>query len=252
MEIEKDSSYGSSLISDQEFENWSSLSDNISLEKIEDTNIWLQQDGFLDKKISSVQELSPTERPINQHWSWDRILRSVYIKQADVLQGIYLFEDDFSLQEIQENFDFYEPKTVHESSLSPSIHSILACKLRYHQKAYDLYLRTSRLDLDDYNKEVAEGLHITSMAGTWLSIIQGFAGLRITEKGLYLNPMIPDEWGSLNFKIRYRTHVLEFYIDQSEVRIKKDGGDNLNIHVIGKWIELKGEYESIVSLMGIK
>jgi len=66
------------------------------------------------------------QRPINQHWSWDRILRSPYIKQADVLQGFYFFEDDFSKEQLEKNFDFYEPFTVHESSLSPSIHAVLA------------------------------------------------------------------------------------------------------------------------------
>ena len=116
------------------------------------------------------------ERPINQNWSWDRILRSVYIKQADVLQGIYLFEDHFTTDEIKDNFDFYEPKTVHESSLSPCIHSILASRIGYNKKAYEMYLRNSRLDLDDYNNEVREGLHITSMAGTCLSVIEGLVG----------------------------------------------------------------------------
>ena len=252
LEIDKDSTYGSSLISNEEFENWSNLSEKISLEKIKNTNIWIQQDGFLDKEMSSVDDLKSIERPINQNWSWDRILRSVYIKQADVLQGIYLFEDDFSLDEIQDNFDFYEPKTVHESSLSPCIHVILACLLCYDQKAYELYLRSSRLDLDDYNKEVSEGLHITSMAGTWLSVIEGFAGLRITEKGLRLNPRIPDKWSSISFKIRYHAYVLEFYIDKYEVRIKKNGGDNLIINVNGKRVELKEENESIISLIGSK
>jgi maltose phosphorylase len=72
--------------------------------------------------------LNQAERPINQHWSWDRILRSCFIKQADVLQGIYFFEEDFDMETIRENFDYYEPMTVHESSLSPCVHSILAAK----------------------------------------------------------------------------------------------------------------------------
>ena len=115
--------------------------------------------------------------PLNQHWSWDRILRSVFIKQADVLQGLYFFESDFDLNTIKENINFYEPFTVHESSLSPCVHSILFSLIKDEGKAYEMYLRTARLDLDDYNNEVKEGLHITSMAGTWLSIVEGFAGV---------------------------------------------------------------------------
>ena len=112
-------------------------------------------------------------------------MRSIFIKQADVLQGLYFFEDQFSIEELKENFEFYEPKTVHESSLSPCIHSILATRLNKMEKAYELYLRTSRLDLDDYNHEADEGLHITSMAGTWLAVIEGFAGIRIKNQMLH-------------------------------------------------------------------
>ena len=144
--------------------------------------MFLQQDGFLDKEQLSADDIPLKERPINQNWSWDRILRSIFIKQADVLQGIYFFEDDFDNQTIVDNFNFYEPKTVHESSLSPCVHSILACKTNQIEKAYQLYLRTSRLDLDDYNNEADEGLHITSMAGTWLSVIEGFAGVKIRKQ----------------------------------------------------------------------
>ncbi|MDO9040571.1 MAG: glycoside hydrolase family 65 protein, partial [Bacteroidota bacterium] len=128
--------------------------------------IYLQQDGFLDKELIPVSQLKPEDRPINQKWSWDRILRSCYIKQADTLQSMFWFENDFSDEEIKRHFDFYEPLTVHESSLSPCIHSILAAKIGYEQKSYEMYLRTSRLDLDDYNNDTEDGLHITSMGGT--------------------------------------------------------------------------------------
>src|SRR5690606_30326945 len=126
-----------------------------------------QQDGFLDKELIPVADLPIEARPLNQHWSWDRILRSCYIKQADVLQGIYFFEDEFDEDTIRRNYDFYEPLTVHESSLSPCVHAIIAAKLGKEEKAYEFYLRTARLDLDDYNNDTEDGLHITSMAGTW-------------------------------------------------------------------------------------
>ena len=86
----------------------------------------------------------------------------------------FIFADDFSADELQRHYDFYEPLTVHESSLSPCVHAILAARLGNMADAYRFYLQTARLDLDDYNKEVHEGLHITSMAGTWMSIVEGF------------------------------------------------------------------------------
>ncbi len=173
---------GVTKLTANELSKWEEIAENMYFPYSESKEVFLQQDGFLDKVLKPVSELGLTDRPINQKWSWDRILRSPYIKQADVLQGFYFFEDHFSVEQLEKHFDFYEPLTVHESSLSPCIHSIQAAKLGRMDQAYQLYLRTSRLDLDDYNKEVYQGLHITSMAGTWLSIIEGFAGLRLIEE----------------------------------------------------------------------
>ncbi|MBV8391218.1 MAG: glycoside hydrolase family 65 protein, partial [Mucilaginibacter sp.] len=88
--------------------------------------VFLQQDGYLDKEQILVKDLPASERPLNQKWSWDRILRSCYIKQADVLQGLYFFEENYDVDTIRRNYDFYEPRTVHESSLSPCVHAIIA------------------------------------------------------------------------------------------------------------------------------
>ena len=183
----------------------------------EEKNIFLQQDGFLEKELQKKDALKEDERPINQHWSWDRILRSPYIKQADVLQGLYFFESDFSKEAIKSNFEFYEPFTVHESSLSPCIHAILAAHLGKIEQAYLFYLQTSRLDLDDYNHEVHEGLHITSMAGTWLSVVEGFGGMRVKEGKLHFNPQLPSAWEGLRFNIYFRGSIIGVSIDKNGV-----------------------------------
>ena len=198
---------------------WNEIVKNIYLPVHYDLGIFLQQEGFMDKLQQTVNDLDPAERPLNQHWSWDRILRSVFIKQADVLQGIYLFEDEFDEETIRRNFDFYEPRCVHESSLSASIHSILAARLHDTERAYKLYLRTARLDLDDYNREVREGLHITSMAGTWLAIVEGFGGMRICSERVCFNPVIPDAWDSYSFIIRYINNPLRVEVNGDTVNV---------------------------------
>ena len=137
--------------------------------------------------------------PLNQKWSWDRILRSCFIKQADVLQGLYFLGDRFDIETKKRNFDFYEPRTVHESSLSPCIYSIIAAEIGYEDKAYELYLRTARLDLDNYNNDTDDGLHITSMAGTWMSIVHG-CDFKVVNGVLSLNPFIPKAWQAVPLK----------------------------------------------------
>lgn len=219
------------LMSEKEIKAMRHIVENVYFPVLEGTNIFLQQDGFMDKEQLSTADLPINERPINQHWSWDRILRSIFIKQADVLQGLYLFEDQFDLETIRDNFDFYEPKTVHESSLSPCVHVILAAKIGNLSKAYELYLRTSRLDLDDYNHEADEGLHITSMAGTWMSVVEGMAGVRVHESGLEINPTIPEAWQSYTFRILYQTIPMEVSIDKMNVKIKNIGNKQVTCTV---------------------
>jgi maltose phosphorylase len=223
-------------ISDSELQSWKKVADNMYFPFSDEHNVYLQQDGFLDKDLVRVADLDKSQRPINQKWSWDRILRSPYIKQADVLQCFYFFEDHFSKEELKNNFEFYESFTVHESSLSPCVHSIQAALLDKMDMAYTFYLRTSRLDLDDYNKEVEEGCHITSMAGTWMSIVEGFGGMRIKEDKLHFSPKIPKEWKGYSFKINFRNQILKVDITHNETSFSIDGQKELSLVVNGKEI----------------
>lgn len=216
-----------------EIDAWNEVAGNMYFPYSEELGIYLQQDGFLDKELVQVGDLDRSQRPINQKWSWDRILRSPYIKQADTLQGFYFFEDHFSKVELEKHFDFYEPFTVHESSLSPCVHSIQAAKLDRMEQAYEFYLRTSRLDLDDYNKEVEEGCHITSMAGTWMSIVEGFGGMRVKDDMLHFEPRIPQQWDAYTFKVNFRGQILEVRVTASGAEFKIVGGGSLQIVVNG-------------------
>ena len=218
-------------LSDSEIQEWKKVADNMYFPKSEELGIYLQQDNFLDKDLVPVKDLDPSQRPINQKWSWDRVLRSPYIKQADVLQCFYFFEDHFSKEEMNKNFDFYESFTVHESSLSPCVHSIQAALLDKMDMAYTFYLRTSRLDLDDYNKEVEEGCHITSMAGTWMSIVEGFGGMRVKNDALHFSPKIPKEWDGYSFKINFRNQILKVIVNHNETQITLEGSQDLIVYV---------------------
>jgi maltose phosphorylase len=220
-------------LSPTEILEWKKVADNMYFPTSEELGIYLQQDGFLDKELIPVKDLDRSQRPINQKWSWDRVLRSPYIKQADVLQCFYFFEDHFSKEELKRNFEFYESFTVHESSLSPCVHSIQAAVLDKMDMAYTFYLRTSRLDLDDYNKEVEEGCHITSMAGTWMSIVEGFGGMRVKNDQLHFSPKIPKEWNGYSFKINFRNQILKVAVNHNETTFTVDGDQDLTLVVNG-------------------
>ncbi|HSQ45920.1 MAG TPA: glycosyl hydrolase family 65 protein, partial [Lutibacter sp.] len=219
-------------LTNEETKKWLQVADNMYFPFSEEHHVYLQQDGFLDKELIPVADLSTSERPINQKWSWDRILRSCYIKQADVLQCMFFFENKFSKEELERHFEFYETLTFHESSLSPCVHSILAASIDRMPKAYEQYVRTSRLDLDDYNHEVHEGCHITSMAGTWMSIVQGFGGMRIWEDGvLSFSPQIPKEWKSYSFTINFRGNIIKVYKSQTGCKFFNESENDVKMMV---------------------
>ncbi|QQD11706.1 family 65 glycosyl hydrolase domain-containing protein [Sphingobacterium sp. UDSM-2020] len=218
---------------------WQHIMDHLYYPIDTESGIFLQQDGYLDKEQVLVADLPDTERPINQKWSWDRILRSCFIKQADVLQGLYFFEDQYDLDTIRKNYDFYEPRTVHESSLSPCVHAILASKLGNEAKAYEFYLRTARLDLDDYNNDTEDGLHITSMAGTWMSIVEGFAGMRVKNNTLIFQTFIPKTWESYAFHVQFRGVKLFVKIKQHDFELINKSNQEINIIFNGEEISVK-------------
>lgn len=221
--------------------HWQNIYSKMYLPTSEELKIFIQNDGYLDKELLNVEDLDPNELPLNKHWSWDRILRSCFIKQADVIQGIYFFPERFDLETQKHNFDFYEPKTVHESSLSPSIYSIVASRIGYYEKAYQLYLRTARLDLDNYNDDTDDGIHLTSMAGTWATIVQGFAGVTITNGQLTFRPYIPEQWEEYSFKITFQDRRLKISINSEKMLVEQLSGEALTFYI------LDTEYQTTVN-----
>ncbi|RKR85505.1 maltose phosphorylase [Mucilaginibacter gracilis] len=218
----------------EETATWQHIISNMYYGEDKELGIYLQQDNFLDKEIIHVKDLPAASRPLNQKWSWDRILRSCFIKQADVLQGFYFFKDKFDTDTLRRNYNFYEPLTVHESSLSPCIHAILASRLGLEEDAYNFYLRTSRLDLDDYNNDTEDGLHITSMAGTWMSVVEGFAGMHVADDTLKFEPFLPGKWQSFSFNIGFRQNMLNVKIVANGVHIVNVSGGDITVNIFGK------------------
>ena len=218
------------VISEEEMAHWEDIIANMYLPEDKELGVFVQHDTFLDKDLMPVSDLAPEDVPLNQKWSWDKILRSCFIKQADVLQGVYYFNDEFTMEEKRQNFEFYEPMTVHESSLSPCIHSILAAELGMEEKAVEMYQRTARLDLDNYNNDTDDGLHITSMTGSWLAIVQGFAQMKTYKETLSFAPFLPTKWSKYAFHINYRGRLLHVLID-SNVTITLLSGGALDVTI---------------------
>lgn len=228
---------------ENEISQWQTIAGNLHFPEDTAQGIFLQQDNYLEKEQLTVDQIPAGQRPINQNWSWDRILRSCFIKQADVLQGLYFFEERFDRETIRRNFNFYEPRTVHESSLSPCVHSILASSLDMPEKAYEMYLRTGRLDLDNYNNDTEDGLHITSMAGTWLAVVKGFAGMRVRDGKLVLRPRPPAQWQRMTFHLLFRGNLLTIAMQSDSTTVSLVSGDGVALVVDGEEAILKPDMQ---------
>ncbi|SBO18580.1 glycoside hydrolase family 65 protein [Carnobacterium divergens] len=225
-------------VTKEEKQKWQDIIEKMYYPYDAERDVFVQHDTFLDKELMPVSQLAKKDLPINQNWSWDKILRSCFIKQADVLQGIYFFNNQFTKAEKQRNFDFYEPMTVHESSLSPSVHAILAAELEMSEKAVELYARTARLDLDNYNNDTEDGLHITSMTGSWLTIVEGFAGMRTFADTLSFKPFVPADWDYYRFHINYRGRLIFIEVNQTETSLTLLSGEPLTLNLYDKVVEL--------------
>lgn len=196
------------VLRDEECENWKNLADSMYLPKDEESGIYEQQEGYFDLPHVDVGAIPVEEFPLYSHWSYDRIYRNDMIKQPDVLMFMLLFNTSFSQEELRRNYEFYEPRCIHESSLSPSVHSILATQLGKQKEAYEFFRFATRMDLDNYNRNTAEGLHTTSIAAAWLNIVYGFGGLRSDGERLSLSPMLPKQWKGYSFRIEVEDDIL--------------------------------------------
>lgn len=161
------------------------------------------------------------------------------IKQPDVLMFMFLYNRDYTLDVKRANYEFYEPRTIHESSLSPSIHSVFASELGKHGEAFDFFGFATRMDLDNYNRNTGEGLHTTSIAAAWVNIVYGFGGLRSDGENLSLNPSLPSQWKGYEFGVVYRGARIGVSVARDGVTVSvKDGGGTVAAEIYGKRYDL--------------
>jgi len=175
-----------------------------------------QDDSFLNKPVWDFANTPKEHYPLMMHYHALYINRHQVLKQADLVMAMYTQGHRFTPWEKQRNYNYYEPLTTHDSSLSTCIHGIVGAELGYLEKAYEYFMHTARVDLDDYHLNVKDGIHTASMAGSWLMIVNGFAGMRQMDGELHFQPEIPDNWPSYTFRLTFRGSLIS-------VRVTKDG-----------------------------
>lgn len=234
----------------EELQEFSKAADKMYLPYDEKLDINPQDDSFLKKKKWDFEHTPEENYPLLLHYHPLALYRRQVCKQADTVLAHFILEDYQELSTIRNSFLYYEEVTTHDSSLSTCIFSIMAAKLGMLEKAYDYFGESAKLDLFNTHKNTKDGIHTANMAGNYMAIIYGFAGLRIKESGLYLNPCIPKQWKSYRFRFQYQGTRLEVIVSREECRIRRIKGKPVIVNLKGKAVPVEdciyfhGEFDS--------
>lgn len=197
-----------------------------------------QDDGFLDRKPWPLDSIPPENHPLLMHYHGLTIYRHRICKQADLILAMTQYGDDFTLAEKRANFAFYDSVTTHDSSLSTAIFSILACEIGEIGTAYDYFMASARLDLDDTHHNSKDGLHMANMAGAWNCIVKGFGGMRYRHDTLRFAPVCPPQWQGYEFRVRFRGRTIAVAVNAEGARYELVEGAPIAVFDRDQRIEL--------------
>jgi kojibiose phosphorylase len=200
-----------------EVDHWRRVAERIVFPLHPEEELIEQFEGYLDRKDVPITEWDandmPRYPPGYHHFNCED---TMLLKQPDVVMLMYLLPDDFSIEVKRANFEFYEARTLHKSSLSPAIHAIIGIEVGDHARALQYFYRSALVDLADNQGNTADGIHIASAGGTWQILVNGFGGLRLRHGQLTFNPWLPDQWQEIRFRLRWRGNSLSVTIGHRE------------------------------------
>ena len=222
----------------KELDGWERAADRMYLPVDERTGIHPQDDSFLDKPRWECADIPADKHPLLLYYHPLTLYRHQILKQADVVMAMFLLGSDFTLEEKRRNFDYYDPLTTRDSSLSSCVQSIVATEVGYEDKAMEYFMEAVLIDLGDIGGNVIDGVHIASAGGVWMALVYGFGGMRDYEGELDFHPRLPSVWSRLRFPLTWRDRHIEVDVRPGEVCYRLLGGKALTLKHEGKPFEL--------------
>ena len=232
-------------ITDEELARWKRAADNMYLAYDKELDLYMQDDNFLDKDPIDLEAIPKEKLPLLTNLHPLNLWRYQVIKQADIVLLTFLCSDAFTPEMRRKIFDFYEPKTIHDSSLSAGIHSIVACDVGYEGEAYNYLKQSCRMDLDNVNRNTFFGLHAACMGTSWMMLVNGYGGLRIYDGKLHFKPYCAENWKSFTFKLRFRKSVLSVQVARDRTTYRLLEGQPIVIEHKGS--ELKVDADGVTA-----
>ncbi|MEI8033121.1 MAG: glycosyl hydrolase family 65 protein [Chlorobiaceae bacterium] len=207
-------------LSQPEADSWMEISRKLRLTRDAESKLYEQFDGYFklrDYEIKGFDRKGAPVLPRGVHYR--NIQSSRLIKQADVLIMMMLFPHAFSDEEKSANYDFYERRTAHKSSLSHCVHAMMGLASGRRSRAYSYFMKTALFDLENLHENTALGIHAAAVGGAWQTVVYGFGGFSIKSDRLVLRPWLPKKWESLSFRVRWRSRVVEVTVQHERVSV---------------------------------
>ena len=228
-------------LTEDEIKDWQVKKEKLYQPQPDENNIIPQFDGFEELPEIDLTKYKKGEvGDIFNDLSWEKINKSKVAKQADVVMLTYLLSERFKRDIIKDNYEYYEPITLHDSSLSPAIHAAVASSLNKHEEAYMLFKKAAKIDLGENMESSNEGLHAASLGGLWQSILFGFAGISLKDSTIFIEPKLPDRWNMISFKLKYKGNKYNIVIGKEKIKVDPlETANVLEFKINGKYYKIK-------------
>lgn len=218
---------------------WSAAAEAMYLHFDEEKGVHGQDDTFLDKQPWDFEGTPAENYPLLLHYHPLDLYRSQVIKQADLVMAMFLHSGEFTDEQKKANFEYYDPITTADSSLSMCVQAIMAAEVGQLDKAWEYTQRTALTDLHNVQHNVHDGIHIASQAGTWLALACGFGGLRNQDGVLHFRPQLPPGLDALGFRCRADGAVVELLMAREGITYTLVSGTELEILHDGRPLTLR-------------
>jgi alpha,alpha-trehalose phosphorylase len=222
----------------EETASWRDAGNAVVIPYDDDLGVHPQSEGFTDHQVWDFEGTKPEDYPLLLSRSYFDLYRKQVVKQPDLVLAMHLRGDAFTDEEKDRNFRYYEALTVRDSSLSACTQAVVAAELGYLELAYDYLGEAALVDLEDRHHNTRDGLHMASLAGAWLALVEGFGGMRARDGHLGFAPRLPSGIGRLCFRMRYRGSGIEVETNGHTATYRLWDGPPIVIHHEGEELEL--------------
>lgn len=218
----------------KELDAWKKAAKNMFLPYDENQQLTMQDDSFFHKKVWDFDNTPEENYPLLLNYHPLTIYGHQVNKQADTVLAQFLFSKEFTQEQKERDYNYYEAISTHDSSLSRSIYGMMASDLNDLEKAYGYFMDTALMDITDMQGNTKDGVHTANMGGTWMSIVYGFGGLRIADDTLHLSPKLPKQWNELSFKVQFKGRTIKVTIHPDGAEYDLLEGEPLEIKQFGE------------------